>query len=186
MRELSLNVMDIAQNSIVAGASRVEVLIDESVPDDLLSISINDNGKGMSPEQVESVTNPFFTTRTTRKVGLGVPLFKMEAEMTGGSFYIESELGVGTKLTANFKPSHIDMIPLGDINSTMLPLITQNPEINFVYRRTYKASDAEAKEFSIETNEIKEILGDDIPLDTPEIYLWLKEFFEENTKELYE
>ena len=178
--------MDIAQNSIVAGAGRVEVIIEESVPEDRLSISINDNGKGMSPEQVESVTNPFFTTRTTRKVGLGVPLFKMEAEMTGGSLNIESELGVGTRLTANFVPSHIDMIPLGDINSTMLPLITQHPEINFVYRRTYTRADGTEKEFSIQTDEIKEILGDDIPLDTPEIYLWLKEFFEENTKELYE
>ena len=185
MRELSLNVMDIAQNSVVAGADRIEVIITEDLGVSELSIAINDNGKGMSEEQVRSVTDPFFTTRTTRSVGLGVPLFKMEAEMTGGHFEISSVLGVGTKLKATFVTSHIDMIPLGDINSTMLPLITQHPDINFVYQRFVRRADGEELEFSVETNEIKEILGDDVPLDNPEIYLWLKEFLEENTSELY-
>ena len=107
MRELSLNVMDIVQNSIRAGASLTTIRIDESVPGDTLAITVTDNGCGMSEEQVKSVIDPFFTTRTTRKVGLGVPLFKMEAEMTGGSFTIDSKLGAGTTLTAVFRPSHI-------------------------------------------------------------------------------
>ena len=116
MRELSLNVMDIAQNSISAGASLITIRVEEDRPADTLSISVEDNGKGMSPETVQKVIDPFYTTRTTRSVGLGVPLFKMEAEMTGGSFQIDSQLGVGTTLTAVFKPSSVDMIPLGDIN----------------------------------------------------------------------
>ena len=103
MRELSLNVMDIAQNSISAGASLITITVEEDAELDELSISIGDNGRGMTPEQVEHVTDPFFTTRTTRSVGLGVPLFKMEAEMTGGRFSIESTLGVGTTTTAVFK-----------------------------------------------------------------------------------
>ena len=100
MRELSLNVMDIAQNSISAGAGLITIEVREDRGEDTLSISIRDNGRGMTPEQVEHVTDPFFTTRTTRSVGLGVPLFKMEAEMTGGSFSIQSKLGEGTVTTA--------------------------------------------------------------------------------------
>ena len=119
MRELSLNVMDIVQNSVRAGASLITVQVAESKKHDTLTITITDNGCGMSAEQVKSVIDPFFTTRTTRKVGLGVPLFKMEAEMTGGSFQIDSEEGKGTKVTAVFRPSHVDMIPLGDIASVI-------------------------------------------------------------------
>lgn len=186
MRELSLNVMDIVQNSISAKASRIEIHISESVPEDFLKITITDNGKGMTQEQVRSVTDPFYTTRTTRPVGLGIPLFKMEAEMTGGSFTISSELGIGTSLTAAFVPSHIDMIPLGDINSTILPLITGNPEINFVYTRSYTPKDGETREFSLETRELKEVLGEDVPLSSPEVVLWIKEYLKENTEELME
>lgn len=185
MRELSLNVMDIAQNSITAKAARIEVVIREDIPGDKLSIAINDNGKGMTPDQVRSVTDPFFTTRTTRSVGLGVPLFKMEAEMTGGSLEIDSQVGVGTKLKATFVPSHIDMIPLGDINSTMLPLITGNPDINFVFSRSVVHADGVEKEFSVATDEIKEVLGGDVPLTSPDVVLWLKEFLNENTEDLY-
>ena len=142
MRELSLNVMDIVQNSIRAGASLTTIRIDESVPGDTLAITVTDNGCGMSEEQVKSVVDPFFTTRTTRKVGLGVPLFKMEAEMTGGSFTIDSKLGAGTTLTAVFRPSHVDMIPLGDIGSVIHLLITCNPEIDFEYIRTRRVRTA--------------------------------------------
>ena len=119
--------MDIAQNSISAGASLITIRVEEDRPADTLSISVEDNGKGMSPETVQKVIDPFYTTRTTRSVGLGVPLFKMEAEMTGGSFQIDSQLGVGTTLTAVFKPSSVDMIPLGDINGTVQLLISCNP-----------------------------------------------------------
>lgn len=179
--------MDIVQNSISAKASEIKVIITEDNTEDILSIEITDNGKGMSPEQVRSVTDPFYTTRTTRSVGLGVPLFKMEAEMTGGSFTIDSELGKGTSLKAVFRPSHIDMIPLGDINSTMLPLVIGNPEINFIFTRSFmKEGFSEPREFTLQTSEITEVLGNDVPLSSPDVVLWIKGFLEESTEELYE
>lgn len=134
MRELSLNVLDIAQNSISANASLIEIeIIGDTVKKELL-IGIYDNGKGMTPEQVRNVQDPFFTTRTTRKVGMGIPLFKLAAEQTGGSLCIESEVGVGTKVKAILKTDSIDYTPLGDIDSTVIMLITMNTDRNFIYR----------------------------------------------------
>ena len=136
MRELSLNVMDVAQNSVRAKASLVTITVDESDKDDFLQISIADDGCGMTEEQVQQVIDPFFTTRTTRKVGLGVPLFKLSAEQTGGSFEIKSKLNVGTTTTARYVKSHVDMTPLGDINDTVKILIQCNPDIDFVFTHT--------------------------------------------------
>lgn len=184
MRELSLNVMDIAQNSISAGASLITVTVEEDVPGDTLSISIGDNGRGMTPEQVAHVTDPFFTTRTTRSVGLGVPLFKMEAEMTGGRFSIESTVGVGTTTTAVFKPSSVDMIPLGDINGTINMLVMMNPGLDFLYTRRYQSAGGERREFDLDTRELRQVLGEDVPLNMPDVTQWVKEYLEENTKEL--
>ena len=184
MRELSLNVMDLAQNSISAGASLITVAVEEDLGADTLSISISDNGKGMSPEQVEHVTDPFFTTRTTRSVGLGVPLFKMEAEMTGGHFSIESTLGVGTTTTAVFKPSSVDMIPLGDINGTVNMLVMMNPGLDFVYTRKIRLESGEEREFDLRTQELRQVLGEDVPLNAPDVTQWVKEYLEENTAEL--
>ena len=124
--------MDVAQNSVRAEASLVFITVEESDKNDFLSITIKDNGCGMTEEQVQQVIDPFFTTRTTRKVGLGVPLFKMSAEQTGGRVSIESELGRGTQTCAEYVKSHVDMTPLGDINSTVSILIRCNPDIDFV------------------------------------------------------
>ncbi len=184
MRELSLNVMDIVQNSISAGASLITIEVKESLPEDLLSISVTDNGCGMTKEQVEHVIDPFFPTRTTRSVGLGVPLFKMEAEMTGGSFVIDSEKGKGTALTAVFKPSHVDMIPLGDIEGTVQLLISCNPDRDFLYHRTRKGPEGKEGDFTLDTRELREVLGGDVSLDNPEVVVWIKEFLEEQTEEL--
>ncbi|ANU55072.1 ATP-binding protein [Acutalibacter muris] len=184
MRELSLNVMDIAQNSISAGASLITITVEEDAELDELSISIGDNGRGMTPEQVERVTDPFFTTRTTRSVGLGVPLFKMEAEMTGGRFSIESTLGVGTTTTAVFKPSSVDMIPLGDINGTVSMLVMMNPDLDFLYTRSYKPMEGERREFALDTRELRTVLGEDVPLNLPDVTGWVNEFLSENTDEL--
>lgn len=183
MRELSLNVMDITQNSITAGADLITILVDENLQEDTLLIEITDNGKGMTEEQVERVTNPFYTTRTTRPVGLGIPLFKMEAEMTGGRFSICSQKGAGTKVSALFKPSHIDMVPLGDINSTILPLVTGNPEIDFIYTRRRVRGET-VLEFTLDTKEIKEVLGGEVALGSPDMILWLRDFLAENTEEV--
>ncbi len=174
--------MDVTQNSISAGATMIKIIVREDKAADTLSISIEDNGSGMSGEQVRNVVDPFYTTRTTRNVGLGVPLFKMEAEMTGGSFEISSELGVGTKLTAVFKPSSVDMIPLGEINDTILLLVTCNTEIDFEYTRSLKAE--EEREFSLKTQELREALGDEVPLNSPDVVIWIKEFLKESTDEL--
>lgn len=180
MRELSLNVMDIAQNSISAGASLITLEVEEDLTRDLLRISVKDNGRGMTPEQVQNVTDPFYTTRTTRNVGLGVPLFKMEAEMTGGHFTIDSTVGVGTDLTAVFHPSSVDMIPLGDINGTVQLLVTGNPERDFLYSRWYKDHGGE-RGFALDTRELREVLGGEVALNAPEVVLWVKDYLEEQT-----
>lgn len=184
MRELSLNVMDIAQNSISAGASLITVAVEEDIAGDTLAITISDNGRGMTPEQVEHVTDPFFTTRTTRSVGLGVPLFKMEAEMTGGSFSIQSTVGVGTTTSAVFKPSSVDMIPLGDINGTVAMLVLMNPELDFIFSRKKRLKNGEEREFDLKTQELRQVLGEEVPLNAPDVSQWIKEYLEENTAEL--
>ncbi len=179
MRELSLNILDIAQNSISAGAPLITIEVSENTIDHTLLIGIYDNGKGMSEEQVKSVIDPFFTTRTTRKVGMGIPLFKMAAEQTGGSLEIKSELGVGTEVKAYFKTDSVDFTPLGDVASTIQMLITMNTDRDFVYKHTVNG-----KEFVCDTREIKAILGD-VPLDSYEISQWILEFIKENTEVLY-
>lgn len=184
MRELSLNVMDVVQNSISAGATLIAIEVEEDVSRDLLSIRVEDNGCGMTPEQVQHVIDPFYTTRTTRNVGLGVPLFKMEAEMTGGSFEIRSEKGKGTVLIAAFKPSSVDMIPLGDIGGTVQLLVTCNPKLDFVFTRRRWNAAGEKREFSLKTAELREVLGEDVPLDAPDVVLWIKDFLAEQTEEL--
>ncbi len=180
MRELSLNVLDIAQNSIKAEASLVEIELSQSTEKKELLIGIYDNGRGMTSEQVQSVTDPFFTTRTTRKVGLGIPFFKMSAEMTGGSFEIESEVGKGTRVKALFRTDHLDFTPIGDMSSTVILLITMNLHIDFVYKRSI-----DNKEFTVDTRQLKEILGD-VPLNEPSIVSWITDYIKENTKQLTE
>jgi signal transduction histidine kinase len=150
MRELSLNILDIAQNSISAGASLTEILVEENTAEKTLLIGIYDNGKGMSEEQVKNVQDPFFTTRTTRKVGMGIPLFKLAAEQTGGSFKISSELGVGTRVDALFKTDSIDFTPLGDIEATVSTIVSMNEDKDFVYTRS-----VDEKEFVFKSADIK-------------------------------
>lgn len=179
MRELSLNVMDVAQNSVRADAKLVTITVEESETNHTLSISIQDDGCGMTEEQVQQVIDPFFTTRTTRKVGLGVPLFKMSAEQTGGKFEIKSEVGKGTLTKASYVTNHMDMTPLGDINSTVSILIRCNPDIDFVFiHSTDNAS------FTLDTRELREILQG-VSLDTPDVLEWINEFLEEQTQLIY-
>lgn len=167
MRELSLNVLDIVQNSISAAATLVTVDVTEAAG--MLTIGITDNGRGMTEEQLNSVRDPFFTTRTTRRVGMGIPLFRMAAEMADGSFAIESQLGVGTTVTASFRLDHIDRMPLGDMVGTMETLIQLNPTIDFVYRHT-----VDKQSFELDTRELREVLGD-VPLSEPDVLAWISE-----------
>ena len=178
MRELSLNILDIAQNSISAGSSLTEIVVNENTKDKTLLIGIYDNGCGMTEEQVKSVIDPFFTTRTTRKVGMGIPLFKMSCEQTGGKFTIESEKGVGTKINALYKTDSIDFTPLGDIASTIVTIVSMNADKDFLYRRVL-----DDKEFIFSTVEIKKIL-DGVPLSEPSVMNWIEEYLNEQYNEL--
>ena len=174
MQELSLNVLDIVQNSISAKATLIEVGVCSETENSLLTITVADNGCGLTPEQVKNVTDPFYTSRKTRRVGLGVPFFKMAAEMTGGSFEIASQPGNGTKLRATFRTDSIDCMPLGDINETVYTLITLNEQIDFVYTRRI-----DEKMFTLDTRELRAILGD-IPFSEPEVAAFIREYIASN------
>lgn len=178
MTEIALNVLDVAQNSVKARASLVYISVLADTKKDCMDIVIEDNGCGMTREQLDHVTDPFFTTRTTRKVGLGVPFFKYSAECTGGMFEITSAVGEGTKVLARYVLSSIDRMPLGDMSGTMHTLITLNTEIDFVY--TYAV---DGRRFVLDTREFKEILGG-VPLNVPEVASYIEEFLLENTREV--
>lgn len=176
MRELALNILDIVENSVKANATLVE--IDVIAKDNLLTIAIKDDGKGMSKEFLAKVTDPYTTTRTTRKVGMGLPLLKMEAEMSGGNFKIESELGVGTTVTTCFEINHIDRPPLGDLGETMSTLLCNGDLVDYVLN--YSVDDVG---FSLDTRELKNEL-DGIPLDEPEVLLFVKNYIRENISQI--
>ena len=178
MQELSMNILDVAENSVRASATLVEITLDEKPQADLLSVTISDNGSGMTPEQVKNVTDPFYTTRTTRKVGLGVPFFKMAAELTGGKLEIRSEVGKGTEVKADFVRSSIDLMPLGDINETIGTLLHCNPNIDFIYTRRF-----EDAEMTLDTREFRRILNG-IELNDPQVSKFIREFLAENTADL--
>ncbi len=177
MTELSLNILDIAQNSIKANASLVEIKVHKDTIAKTLTIYIIDDGKGMDEETVKNVVDPFYTTRTTRKVGLGVPFFKMGALMTNGDFRIESKLGFGTKIMTSYNYEHIDMIPLGDMASTMMSLVSVNTHIDFLYE--YRLDD---KSFVMDTREIKEML-EGVPINSNEVLFFIRDFINENQNE---
>ncbi len=172
MKELSLNILDVAKNSVTAGATKIDILVEETPS--RLTITITDNGCGMTPEFVSQVTDPFTTTRTTRKVGMGLPLMKMEAQMSGGDLSIESQVGKGTRVTSWFDPGNIDMPPLGDLTSSVTTLIQGSPDIDFVF--THRTPQGE---YTLDTGEIRQIMGD-IPLSEPEVIAWLTDYLHEN------
>ncbi len=178
MNDLSLHILDIVQNSISAGATLIYILIDEDTATDVLAITIEDNGKGMTPEQVARVTDPYFTSRTTRKVGLGLPLFKQSAEQTGGSLAIESAVGKGTKVTATFGHAHIDRPSLGDTANAVVLLVSANPQIDFVYTHTHNGNT-----YTFDTREVKEVL-DGLPLNDVQVVRMLTEMIRENLKDI--
>lgn len=179
MKELSLHILDIVQNSVAAGAKFITLDLIEDVNTDLLEFSIKDDGCGMTEETLKKVTDPFTTGRTTRRVGLGIPLLKAAAELTGGGLELTSEPGVGTTVTARFVYDSIDRQPLGNMAETILGLITSYENIDFVYYHRVNE-----KEFTIDTREIKGILGE-VSLNEPEVVLWLSGFLNENETELY-
>ena len=183
MKELSLNVLDIAMNSVKAKATLIQIHITED--DALLTMKIIDNGCGMTPEILRGVVDPFCTTRTTRKVGLGIPLLKLAAEQTGGEVTItskhESEYPAehGTTVVATFYKQHIDFTPMGDIISTVTTLIQGSPDIDFEFLHRSSTFDV-----ALDTRELREVLGPEIPLSEPEILLWIADNLREQYKNI--
>ena len=157
----------------LAAVSRDDFAIRLKLDKEARTLTIEDNGCGMTSEQLERVRDPFYTTRTTRPVGMGIPLFRMAAEATGGSLSITSKPGAGTTVTAVFGLSHIDRLPLGDMDGTVSTLVRMNPGLDFCYIHR-----VDGREFVFDTREIRDILGD-VPLDDPDVALWLNEYLRE-------
>ena len=173
MKEISLHVLDIIQNSIAAGAALIEIEITVLHAQDRMLVSVKDNGCGMTQEFQRQVVDPFITSRTTRKVGLGIPMFQAGAEAAGGDFFLQSAPGQGTWIQASYQISHWDRPPLGDIAQTLYASILCNPGVDFAFVFT-----VDGQSFRTDTREIKPILGD-VPLNAPEVSVWLKEYLYE-------
>ena len=170
MRDISLHILDIVENAVSAGADLINIDVEADTHKDVLSVSIEDNGCGMSPEMLARVRSPFTTTRTTRNVGLGIPLFAASCEKTGGHLDITSAQDVGTKIAAHYGYAHIDRPPLGDIAETLYTLTLLNPDIDFVFRAA-KADE----EFVYDTREIKATL-DGLPITHPDVLVFIRGF----------
>ena len=176
MKELSLNILDVAKNSVSAGASLIQISLVKDATG-WLTLSIEDDGCGMDAETVAHVTDPFYTTRKTRRVGLGLPLLKLAAEQTGGRLEILSsaEKGrSGTSLTATFDTNSIDCMPMGDIVSTVCILIAGSPEIDFLF-----LDKDPNRSVTLDTRELRAVLGNDISLAEPEIQYWIRDYLDE-------
>ncbi|MBQ8078306.1 MAG: sensor histidine kinase [Eubacterium sp.] len=182
MKELSLNILDVAENSVKAGATLTQILIVEQ--GDLLTLTFKDDGCGMSEEVVRAVIDPFYTTRTTRKVGLGVPLLKLAAEQTGGNLTVQSKTAEehpdshGTEVTATFYKNHIDFTPLGDVISSITTLIQGHPDTDFLF--SHKTENGEVM---LDTRELRQVLGD-VPLDTYDVIKWIEDYLKEQYAEI--
>ncbi|HHW48728.1 MAG TPA: ATP-binding protein [Clostridiaceae bacterium] len=179
MRDLSLHLLDIIQNSIAAKAGKIITIIYANKLDDELGIIVEDNGHGMDKEFLDKVTDPFVTTRKTRKIGIGLPLLKSSSEMAGGKLDIDSARGKGTILKSTFKIGHIDRLPLGDISDTFVSLIAARPDIEFELKL-----DNGEKSFLFNSFEIKKKL-DGVPITEYEVLSWLKEFIDEGVKTIF-
>ena len=178
MKDLASHILDIVQNSIRAEATKIEIKVTEDQEKDSLAIEITDNGSGMDEETLARVRDPFFTSRTDRKVGLGIPLLQQNAERTGGKIEINSNIGKGTTIYAWFTHSHLDRPPLGNIAGTISLLIASNPDIQFLYKHTTAQGS-----YVLDTEEIKGIL-ENVPLSHPDILQGICEMIRENLKDI--
>lgn len=169
LREISLHILDLAENSLSAGASLITIEVTEDTRQDRLEVRVADNGRGMDPEMTARVTDPFVTSRTTRRVGLGLPFLKQAAEMCNGQFEIESTVGVGTTVTAIFQNSHVDRMPMGDLSGTLLTLVIGYPQADFVFRHTVNG-----QVFEFDTRPIKAEL-EGVSLSEPSVIAYLKQ-----------
>lgn len=175
LEDLSQHILDIAENSTRARASSVTILVEEYRNDGWLNLTVMDDGDGMDDQTCAKALDPFHTTKTTRKVGLGLPFLKQIAELCGGSFSIQSKPGLGTTIKASFLYDSIDRPPLGNIPSTIMTLLVEAPSVHWIYHHMI-----EDREFCLDSAELLEILGDSDTLTTPSIALWIKEYVAEN------
>ncbi len=178
MKTLALHILDIVQNSITAGARNIFIHIEEDTRENRYLIRVTDDGCGMTEETIRRVTDPYYTSRTTRKVGMGIPLLKQHAEMAGGHLRIASEEGKGTRVEAVFEHDHVDRQSTGDIAGVIVLLVGSNPEIRFQYIHQHNGGT-----YKLDTNEVKEVL-EDVPLNDPEVMQYLKEMLRENLSEI--
>jgi anti-sigma regulatory factor (Ser/Thr protein kinase) len=178
VQDFSLHILDLAENSITAGARRIEIRIDEDSSRDLLTIEIADDGRGMSREMASRVLDPFVTTRTTRKVGLGLSLFAQAARACNGEVSIDSEPGRGTKMIGTFQASHIDRKPWGNMADTLITLIAGNPGINFYYQHR-----RDARAYSLDTEAIRKELGD-VPVSDPRVIRLIRDDLDDGLAQL--
>lgn len=178
MLELSLHILDVVENSTRAGAKTVYITIIEDTSGDILSLEIRDDGSGMSEDVLKKVMDPFFTTKTVRNVGLGVPMLAQAAERTEGKFIIKSKGGEGTRVTAEFKLSHVDRQPLGDIASTLVTLIAGNTGVDFIYRHQHNDD-----EYILDTRDVKREI-DDVPINHAEVLSFIREHIQGGLKEI--
>ena len=174
MEDLSLHILDIMENSVDAQARKIEVHIDEDMDRDLLTLEILDDGKGMDAQTLKKAMNPFFTTRKTRRFGLGLSMISESAKATGGELTVESAPGKGTRIRATFQRSHIDMKPLGDIPQTLLTLIVGHPDIELSYCHTIGG-----ETYSFNTREIQ-----DLPTGSPKVLRRIGEYIKEGLDRL--
>lgn len=179
MRDLSLHLLDIIQNSVKAGAQRIEVVVDAAPADNRLRLQVIDNGCGMSPELLRRVTDPFVTTRTTRSVGLGIPLLKEQCELTGGSLMLKSEVGKGTTLTADLGLDSIDRLPLGEIGETWTVLIMADPTIDYLLTLL-----SPGQRFDLDLSEIRQQLLD-VPISESSVLEWIRTCIEEQQEIIF-
>ena len=178
MLELSMNILDIVENSTRAGASLIKISVTEDREKDILRIEIADDGEGMKPDITEKALDPFYTSKDVRRIGLGLPMLSHAAKITAGRFIIESKKGKGTVVTADFGYSHIDRQPLGDMSVTMATIIVGNPLVDFVYTHL-----SNGKSYTLDTREVKNEL-EDVPIEHPKVIQFIKENIRDGLKEI--
>ncbi|MDD5474984.1 MAG: sensor histidine kinase [Syntrophales bacterium] len=178
MEEISMHVLDIAENSTRAGSKLVEITITESTIEDTMTIEIDDDGSGMDQETIKLALDPFYTTKKVRRVGLGIPLLAQAARATGGFFSITSDQGKGTRVKAVFRLGHIDRQPLGRMDQTVMTLIAGNPEIDFVYRHKINGGS-----YLFDTRELRGML-EDVPVNHADVINFIGKNIREGIAEL--
>ena len=178
MEDLSLHILDVAENGLRAGAQHIWVRIHEDIEANAMVVEVEDDGKGMEPEMVGKVLDPFVTTRTTRRVGLGLPLLQDAARLAGGEVEVASFPGKGTRVRATFQHDHIDRKPLGDMGSTVVGLILGSPDVEIIYEHR-----RDGRQFRLDTTELRGELAP-VPLELPEVLGWIRDQVREGLREI--